>query len=63
MNAVQAIVLSQREDRVVTLKWSSVLETDLFAACNDTAETETVMEFWGIDDAGEWRVHLATDRG
>jgi hypothetical protein len=64
MSALEAMQLSEREDRVVHLRYSNVLAADLFADCDDTAESGSVVEYWGDshdadgEKTGEWRVHL-----
>ena len=64
MEAVEtAIEQSVRETRIVTLNPDArsypdvALELD--AQCDDYVEARGVLEFWGLDDAGqEWRVHV-----
>ena len=57
--AYQAIDESKSTDSIVTIAWSDVVERDLYAECEDTADRGQVIEFWGRDDEGRtWRVHL-----
>lgn len=56
-----AIAASIRQDRIVWLGWSSVLEDALTAEADDGAENGDVLEFWGESEAGYWRVHLDRD--
>ncbi len=54
-----AIDESIARDCVRRLPYTETAETELLAACDDSAETATEMEFWGTrDDGGKWRVHL-----
>lgn len=59
MTTQQAIEQSIRTNLIVRLPFSTDAETDLLCASEDSAETETEVEFWGVDCEGDdWRVHL-----
>lgn len=62
MSALQAIALSEREDRIVHLRHSDVLAADLRADCDGSTDVGTYVDYWGDDpdsDAGmTWRVQL-----
>ena len=61
-DALAAIQQSIRQNEIVTLPWSADVYIDLLALCDDSAGTENVHEFWGVDDEGEeWRVHVRRD--
>lgn len=64
-SAYEAMQTSAREARVVTLKWSDSLETDLEFECDavatrpETDEDYALTEYKGTDgDGRSWRVHL-----
>jgi hypothetical protein len=59
MDAQAAIMSSISTNEIVTLDYSEDLEDELLCACEDNAESNVVMEFWGTTPGGkEWRVHL-----
>lgn len=61
MTAATAIARSVSHTEIVTVPWTAELEIDLLAACDDSADTTDVQEYWGTDEDGaEWRVHLDT---
>lgn len=58
--AVQEAVLeSMMLSKIVTIKDWGGLQDALLAQCDDSVETDGLIEYWGSDDAGAtWRVHL-----
>lgn len=64
MSAVEAMNLSEREDRIVHLRFHRVLANDLALDCDDNVRNGDVTEYWGtsqVDDTqppSHWRVHL-----
>lgn len=56
-----AIARSISHTEIVTIDWSPASELALAEVCDDSVQTETVVEYWGTDEDGsEWRVHLDT---
>lgn len=54
-----AIRKSIEEQRIVHLEHCDDLESALREECEGEADTEDVVEFWGITSDGEsWRIHL-----
>lgn len=49
---------SAKHDQIVTAKWADDLEGELLIRCDDWVENGDVLEFWGEDGNGDWRVHL-----
>lgn len=56
MSAIEAMDLSETEDRIVHLDYSEAVRADLFADSDGESESDGVFEFWGEG----WRVHLHT---
>ena len=54
ISALEAMELSEKEDRIVHMRYSEVLHADLFADCDDYTEDNVVSEYW----TDTWRVHL-----
>lgn len=62
-NVEKAIKRSIGQNEIVTINYTVSDAYELGLACDDSAETDNRVEYWGTDDAGnEWRVHLAGDR-
>lgn len=63
MTALEAMKLSERENRIVSLEYFPQLAADLFQDCDGHVEANGVLEYWGNDPESEhkmsWRVHLA----
>jgi hypothetical protein len=62
MSALQAIELSEAENRTVHLRYSAVLAADLHADCAGSTDAGSHVEYWGDDPESDWgmlwRVHL-----
>lgn len=59
----EAIARSISHTEIVTIVATDTKEyeritTDLLVACEDSAESNGVDEFWGTADGSEWRVHV-----
>jgi len=57
-----AIRESQREDRIVWISedLGGHVHYALLGECEDYAESnDGVVEYWGADDNGTWRIHVA----
>lgn len=55
----QAIEQSVAQDETVHIEWTAEAAADLAVECDDSAETETVVEYWGTtEDGATWRIHL-----
>lgn len=53
------IARSVSHNEIVHTEWTSELETEILAACEDSTRNDDVLEAWGTTDEGsEWRVHL-----
>jgi hypothetical protein len=58
MTANDLIARSARHTEIVTAEWTEDLAVDLLLDCEDNCDVNGRIEFWGRNDAGEWRVHL-----
>ena len=57
--ALRLIGESQARDCIAHGKWSQDLEDHLLEQfAEDSVENGNVVEFWGEDSEGDWRVHL-----
>lgn len=57
-DVVHAIDDSATETRTVRLPWSEAAEEEVLERCDDHSDAEAEAEYWGVSDAGAWRVHL-----
>lgn len=62
-NAEQAIADSIRQNKIAHFsEHNSQIAEILQRDCDDSAEANGVLEFWGtIEDGSEWRVHMPTE--
>lgn len=61
--AADLIARSQSHDEITRAPFSAALAAELDGLSDDGAENVAAKEFeyWGSDDAGDWRVHLTVD--
>lgn len=55
-----SIASSQCENRIVWIRedLNGHVRHALLCACEDYVENNGVIEYWGKDDDGEWRIHV-----
>jgi len=59
-SAAEAIEASVCQNQIAYASTDAI--DDLRVECDDSSETADIMEFWGVDDAGNhWRVHVVLE--